>query len=69
MANDRNSGMNVPIPFRQIVSKQASVSDWAWGNLTSVNDVHIGKRTAFDEEPAPTTKAYLLTPPITFSPI
>ena len=55
MADDRNSGMNVPIPFRQIITKYSERSDWEWNPVSvtkAIPDVHIGLRAAFNSVPS-----------------
>lgn len=53
MADDRNSGMNIPVPFKQIIGKYSvSTSDWSWGDNDIIADYHVSIRDNYSELPA-----------------
>ena len=51
MANDRNAGMNIPILFKQVITKYHAISDFDWTDDDKVADFLVGLRDSISSTP------------------
>lgn len=56
MATNLNSGINIPILFKQMITKHHAVEDYNWGDNDKTIDAHIGVRDTISY--TPTTRTF-----------